>query len=39
MSADETREPALKRGADELQNRLERILQNRPRALANCRQE
>jgi hypothetical protein len=33
------REAALKRGADELQCRLEWVLRNRPRALANARQE
>jgi len=32
-------EAALKRGADELQSRLEWALRNRPRALANSRRE
>ena len=33
MSANTRREGALKRGADELQNRLTWLLRNRPRAL------
>jgi len=32
-------EAALKRGADELQSRLEWALRNRPRALENSRRE
>lgn len=32
-------EAALKRGVDELQNRLEWVLRNRPRALVNARAE
>jgi len=39
MRAASKREAALKRGADELQNRLEWVLRNRPRALENLRRE
>jgi hypothetical protein len=37
MRADNKTDCALKRGADELQTRLEWFLRERPRALANAR--
>ena len=39
MQSDTEREAALKRGADELQDRLEWVLRDRPRALAVARRE
>ncbi len=39
MTKDRKRDAALKRGADDLQNRLEWVLRDRPRALANSRRE
>jgi hypothetical protein len=38
-NAEARREAALKRGIDELQNRLEWVLRERPHALANARRE
>ncbi len=39
MSDHAATEAALKRGADELHSRLEWVLRERPRALANARRE
>ena len=39
MKATRKSEAVLKRGVDELQNRLEWVLRNRPRALENSRRE
>jgi hypothetical protein len=39
MKGEAWREAALKRGADELQDRLEWVLRKRPRALAIARRE
>lgn len=39
MKREARREAALKRGVDELQDRLEWALRKRPRALANARRE
>jgi hypothetical protein len=38
VRVEEFKEAALKRGCDELQSRLEWLLRERPRALANARQ-
>jgi hypothetical protein len=38
MKAADRTEAALKRGVDELQNRLEYVLRNRPRALKYARE-
>ena len=39
MTAQARRAAALKRGADELESRLEWVFRERPRALANSRRE
>jgi hypothetical protein len=38
MNAADRREAALKRGTDELQNRLEYLLRDRPRAVKSARE-